>query len=144
MKRIGLACCSVAVVLVLGLAVTAQVAGPAESVPVSPTPPGAAFQDVSQPKQDVSQPKAVPVNGPVKYCTDGIDDLLDKLAAITAQKDEPGKVEKQTVAQRREKLKHQKERLRKLGVEPQDAPPAPAVPATPVTTSELPAPEKPW
>ena len=94
------------------------------------------------PEVTPGQPLAGTATVPVKHGTDGIEVLMDKLATIKAQKAELDKVEKQTVALLREKLKHQKERLQKLGVEPQEATPTSA-PATSVTTSELPTPEKP-
>jgi hypothetical protein len=68
--------------------------------------------------------------------TASIEDLLNKLDALKAQKAELERIEKETVAVLRDKLKEQKERIQKLGVAVDDNGPTP-------TTSISPAPRKP-
>jgi hypothetical protein len=72
-----------------------------------------------------------------------IDDLLNKLDSLKAQKAALEKAEKETLALLREKLKEQKDRLRKLGVPTEEAPVAPPPPVS-ITTSAPEVPRPPY
>ncbi len=104
MKRAGLVCGLSAAVLFVTLA-TAQ-----------PRPDGPERTQVAPPPPAAIAPAPPPP---------GVDVLMDRLAAIKAQKAQLEKLEQETVALLREKLKQQKLRLQKLGVEPQEAAPQP-------------------
>ncbi len=64
--------------------------------------------------------------GPLKSAT--IDDLLNKLQGLKAQRAELDRLEQELVAVLKEKLKEQKERLQKLGVTVEESPSPKAVP----------------
>jgi hypothetical protein len=106
MKRAGLVCGLSAAVLFVTLAAAQPRPDGPERTQVAPPPPPAAIAPAPPPP--------------------GVDVLMDRLAAIKAQKAQLEKQEQETVALLREKLKQQKLRLQKLGVEPQEAAPQPA------------------
>jgi hypothetical protein len=72
---------------------------------------------------------------PAKAAT--IDDLLNKLHSLKVQKAALEKAEKDTVALLKEKLKQQHDRLKKLGVNVEEAPPAPTVAPLPPPASTV-------
>jgi hypothetical protein len=117
-KRIGILCLVVAVLLAC-VAVCTRTAeaqrhqGTSQAVPqpsgyypagLTPTPQ----QQASVPVQEAAgfEPRKA----------DTVEELLSKLDAIKAKKAELEKVEKETVAMLKEKLKEQKQRLQNLGV----------------------------
>jgi hypothetical protein len=65
-----------------------------------------------------------------------IDDLLNKLDSLKSQKAALEKAENETIALLKEKLAQQKDRLKKLGVNVEDSPPA----APPVSVTAVPPP----
>jgi hypothetical protein len=111
MKRIFL-CCG-ALVVACSLPALAWQAPRANSPEGGSPPP---------PTAEARAPEPPP---PAKAAT--IDDLLNKLDSLKVQKAALEKAEKETVALLKEKLKQQAHRLKKLGVNVEEAPPAPAV-----------------
>ena len=71
-------------------------------------------------------------------------DLLNKLDSLKAQKAALEKAEKETLALLKDKLKQQKDRLKKLGVNVEDGPPAsPVAPPPPPLAAPPPGPAQP-
>jgi hypothetical protein len=127
-------------VLVLVLVVAAAVA--------RQTPPPSSTEGSIPPRAPSNEPRSsIPVSPtPPPAKAPSIDDLLNKLDSLKAQKAAIEKAEKETVELLKEKLKQQKHRLQKLGVnveegnriQPAPPPPAPASPppvGSPVTSS---------
>jgi hypothetical protein len=106
MKRIFLGCGILAAVC--SLTALAQQGLPERSLPPTSPPPAETRLPVPPP--------------PAKAVT--IDELLNKLDSIKAQKAALERAEKETVTLLKEKLKEQKDRLRKLGVSVEEPPPA--------------------
>jgi hypothetical protein len=76
----------------------------------------------------VNQPAAAPALEPHTVAKDkSIDELLSRLDAIKAQQEELEKAKKETVALLKERLKQQKQRLQKLGVNVEEETPPPPV-----------------
>jgi hypothetical protein len=109
------------VVLFVLFALVAAVAAQVPAQPPGPPPVALPPQAV-----DVFPPPAAPIQNwgqPAPAHHDGIDALIARLAAIKKQQADLAKAEKDTVARLKEKVRQQKEQLKKLGVEVEDATP---------------------
>jgi len=83
----------------------------------------------------------VPQAAPAPPQPKTVDQLIDDLTELRRQKAELEKKEEAVVKQLRDRLKQQKDRLSKLGIEPTPVPaPAPAVEVAVPTLPDLPTP----
>jgi hypothetical protein len=135
MKRIVL-CCSV---LVLAVAAACSLPAIARQTPRPPLADSSGLPPrVSNAEPRPSDPL---VSAPPLAKAPSIDDLLNKLDSLKAQKAALEKAEKETVELLKEKLRQQKLRLHKLGVHVQEDNPAPTVaPPAPSPTVAPPGP----
>ncbi len=134
MKRIVFGCS------VLVLAVAAACSLPAVA---RQTPPPALAEGGQSPRTSNAEPRPPDplVSTPPLAKAPSIDDLLNKLDSLKAQKAALEKAEKETIELLKEKLRQQKLRLQKLGVNVQEGNPAPSVaPPAPSPTVPPPAP----
>jgi flagellar biosynthesis/type III secretory pathway protein FliH len=76
----------------------------------------------AQDRKEEDPPRPSVQERPTK--ADGVEDLLGKLKAIEDQEDELERAERETAALLKEKLREQRERAKRLGVEEGDDPPA--------------------
>ena len=109
MKRSGVLCGVLAVLLFLAVAVAWSLPAGAQPATPPPAPPAGV---VLSPDQPVPPPPA-PGEQPNRVT---IDDLMAKLESIKAQKAALEKAEKEVVARLKQKMKEQQQRLKKLGV----------------------------
>ena len=124
MKRI-VSCCGVLVLIIAAFslpAIARQTQNPPSAEYGQYGPPAPATTTESRPPEAVVTPPLA------KF--PNIDDLLNKLDSLKAQKAALEKAEKETVELLKEKLRVQKLRLQKLGVHVQEGNAAPPPPAT--------------
>jgi hypothetical protein len=103
-------------VLLVGVALLVAVAVCVGQAPAPPKPPARAVEDVDRPTLPASPAPNAP-QGAAPAKEKSIEELLAQLDAIKAQQEQLEKARKETVALVKEKLKEQKQRLLKLGVE---------------------------
>jgi hypothetical protein len=132
MKRIVF-CCGI---LVLVVAAACSLPAIARQTPRPPSVESGLSPRVSNGEPRPSDP-LVSIPPPAKALS--IDDLLNKLDSLKAQKAALEKAEKETVELLKEKLRLQKLRLQKLGVNVQEDNPAPPV-GPPASSAPVPPP----
>ena len=126
MKRIVF-CCGVLV-----LAAAAACSLPAVARQTQTPPPADVGVPRGQSTVQLSQPPATPTAPPAKALS--IDDLLNKLDSLKAQKAALEKAEKETVELLEEQLRQQKLRLQMLGINVQEGATVPPTPVAPPGT----------
>src|SRR5437588_320644 len=119
------------------LVLVAVCSGPAEAWPTPPSPSSRDIGTIYNPVQQLGY--ICPREGPQAQT---IESIIGKLAAIKAQKAELDRAEKETIALLKGKLKEQKERLKKLGVnvEEGETPPMTSPSLPPISAATVPGP----
>jgi hypothetical protein len=112
---------------------------PATNVPTAPQPAPQSVTDPLLPQPVLQQPTPRPE---VPLAEKSIDQLLDRLEALRAQKAELEKAEQELVKEIRRKMEKQSDRINRLGITPNDPPPVigsssslappPGIPTSPV------------
>jgi hypothetical protein len=114
MKRNGVLCGVLAVLMFLAVAVAWSLPAGAQPAPPAAPPPAGVVLPVDQ----AVPPPPAPGDQPNRVT---IDDLMAKLESIKAQKAALEKAEKEVVARLKQKMKEQQQRLKKLGVSAEES-----------------------